>query len=193
MKKRPNIFTLCAAALVLLPVAGRCQADANYNIRANDLLQISVFQEPDLSPQVRVAEDGSVRLPLIGQVRVGGTSTAAASAAIRALYLDGYLVNPQVTVTVLSFAKRRFTVLGQVQRPGAYVMPDTGDVTVLQAIGLAGGFTRIANQKKVVLKRTAAGRQQIVEINAKEIAKSGGREDVRLLPGDILTISESLF
>ncbi|CAN5178601.1 exopolysaccharide export protein VpsN [soil metagenome] len=186
-----SILSLFAIVLALAPASAR--ADENYAIRASDLLQISVFQEPDLSLQVRVSEDGSIRLPLIGDLPVGGMSTGQAAASIRARYLDGYLVNPQVSVTVLSFAKRRFTVLGQVQRPGAYIMPDTGEVSVLQAIGLAGGFTRLANTKKVILKRTASGREKIIEINAKEIAKSGGREDVRMIPGDILTVNESLF
>ena len=164
-----------------------------YCLQPGDIIQANVFQEPDLSVRVRISTDGSVRLPLIGSIMLGGLTSDQASEVVRARYANGFLVNPQVNVTVLSFVKQRFTILGQVKRPGAYTIPEAGTLTLLQAIGFAGDFTNLANRKKVVLKRNVNGVGKAYVINVKEIAKRPEASDVRVLPGDIITVPESLF
>jgi polysaccharide export outer membrane protein len=112
---------------------------------------------------------------------------------IRDLLAKDYLVNPQVSVSISEYDKRRFTVLGQVQKPGTYDMPDREAVTLLQAIGLAGGYTRIADPAKVTVKRRTEDRESVLRVDAKSMAngRSAGAFDV--LPGDVITVGESIF
>ena len=192
----PAAWLLGAATVILgafaLPTPAK-GASGNYLIAANDLLEIEVFQEKDLSVKARVAKDGKINLPLIGLVGVGGISSKSAAERIKSLYADGYLVSPQVSVRVSEFAKRRFTVLGQVKKPGSYAFPDNESITLLQAIGMAEGFTRIANRKKVTIKRRVGGREVIMRIDAKRLASEGSSRPVEILVGDVITVAESMF
>ena len=192
----PAAWLLGAATVILgafaLPTPAK-GASGNYLIAANDLLEIEVFQEKDLSVKARVAKDGKINLPLIGLVGVGGISSKSAAERIKSLYADGYLVSPQVSVRVSEFAKRRFTVLGQVKKPGSYAFPDNESISLLQAIGMAEGFTRIANRKKVTIKRRVGGREVIMRIDAKLLASEGSSRPVEILVGDVITVAESMF
>jgi polysaccharide export outer membrane protein len=142
---------------------------------------------------VRISRDGTVSLPLIGIVRLGGMTANEAGAVIRDLLDRDYIVRPQVTVTVLEFTRLTFTILGQVQRPGSYKIPSQGAFTLLQAIGRGGGYTRIANPSSVTVKRQANGRETLLKVNAKVLAKENGAEPFLILPGDTITVAESLF
>lgn len=152
-----------------------------------------MFQEDDLKSTLRVTNEGTIAFPLIGVVNVGGLTPQQASQAIRDRLAQGYLVNPQVTVTVMEFSKRRFTVLGEVQKPGSYDLPDQQDITVLQAIGMAGGYTRIANPGKVTLMRRVNGQQKTFELNAKKMASGSAESAFTVVPGDVITVAQSLF
>jgi polysaccharide export outer membrane protein len=167
--------------------------ESNYQLSANDLLKVKVFQEDDLESTVRVSKDGTATFPLIGVVKIGGKSPQEAAKLIRDLLAKDYLVNPQVNVTVMEYAKRRFVVLGQVQRPGAYDMPDRDSMRLLQAIGMAGGYTRIADPGKITLKRTQSGKEEIFKLNAKSMAKGDSKTEFEVLPGDVITVGESIF
>src|SRR5260221_7661466 len=96
--------------------------ETNYVLSANDLVKLTVFQENDLETVVRISKDGTVTFPLIGPVKIGGRSPQDAAKTVRELLARDYLVNPQVNLTVMEYSKRRFIVLGEVQRPGAYQM-----------------------------------------------------------------------
>ena len=102
-------------------------------------------------------------------------------------------VATQVNLTVMEYSKRRFIVLGQVQRPGAFDMPDRDSVTLLQAIGMAGGYTRIADPGKITVKRTASGKDGLFKLNAKRMASGESSGEFDILPGDVITVGESLF
>jgi protein involved in polysaccharide export with SLBB domain len=188
-----NLRPLCLALLSAVLLMDVAQAQETMAIRPGDLIDVKVFREDDLSGKVRVSSQGEVNLPLIGLVRIGGSSPEAAASAIKSRLADGYLVQPDVMVTVAEYSKVYYTVLGQVQKPGAYELPASGSVTLLQAIGVAGGFTRIANPSKVTLKRTLGGREQVIELNAKRLSKEAGSAPVLIQAGDVITISESLF
>ncbi|HVU34122.1 MAG TPA: polysaccharide biosynthesis/export family protein [Opitutaceae bacterium] len=166
---------------------------SDYRILPADILQIDVFQEPDLKSTLRVSNVGTIAFPLIGVVPVGGLSPQQAAQAICNRLAQGYLVKPQVSVTVMEFSKRRFTVLGEVQKPGAYDMPDQQQITVLQAIGMAGGYTRIANPSRVTLMRRIAGQEQTYSLNAKKMARGSSESGFTVKPGDVITVAESRF
>jgi polysaccharide export outer membrane protein len=168
-------------------------SESNYVLSANDLVKLTVFQENDLETTVRVSKDGTVTFPLIGPVKIGGKSPQDAAKLVRDLLAKDYLVNPQVNLTVMEYSKRRFTVLGQVQRPGAYDMPDRDTINLLQAIGMAGGYTRIADPGKINLKRTVNGKESMMKLNAKRMASGDSTSGFEIQPGDIITVGESIF
>jgi polysaccharide export outer membrane protein len=165
----------------------------NYCLAANDLVFIKVFEEDDLNSTLRITEDGSIIFPLIGAVKIGGLTVQAATRTIRERLDARYLVNPQVTITVLGYANRNVTVLGQVQRPGAFSMKDQGSIDLLHAIGLAGGFTRLASTSRVTVKRTVAGREVVCVLDAKRMAAESDTKPFIVLPGDTITVAERMF
>jgi protein involved in polysaccharide export with SLBB domain len=168
--------------------------DSNdYRIMPADTLEISVFQEPDMKSTLRVSNEGTIAFPLIGVVTVGGLTPQGAAQTLRDRLAKGYLINPQVSVTVTEFSKRRFTVLGEVQKPGSYDMPDQQVVTVLQAIGMAGGYTRIANASNVTLMRKQGGQSQTFALNARRMAAGNSESAFTVMPGDVITVAESRF
>ena len=177
----------CFASPALLAQGG------NYLLAPNDVVTVTVFQEDDLTTRARVANDGTITVPLIGSVRIGGKSVDDAGQVIRARLAKGYLVNPQVSVAVTEYAKRLFTVLGQVQKGGTFEFPDQGPLDLLQAIGLAGGYTRIANPGKIIVKRRVSGKETVILLNAKAMAGNSAAKPFEVLPGDTITVSESIF
>lgn len=190
-------FSPTGALALFFAVAGLSPAPVHgaegYRIRGDELLEIVVYQEADLSSTYRVAGDGAVNMPLIGRVNLRGTSPAAAAEVVRQRLRDGYLVNPQVTVRVLKFAELRFTVLGQVRQPGALTVGADQRLTLLQAIGLAGGYTRLANPRKVTVKRTDGERVTVQSIDARALAAGSGGAAFDVRDGDVITVAESRF
>ena len=201
MALRRSRFRACAvksAFLLLVLVVASVPAlraqDANYRLSANDLLDFRVFQEPELDGVIRVSGDGTAIFPLIGAVTVVGKTVTTATEEIKSRYRDGYLVYPQVSLTVRTYAQKLFTVLGQVQKPGSYDMKGSDEITLLQAIGMAGGYTKIANPGRVTVKRLEeGGRERLIKLDAKRMAKGGDSSSFYITPGDVITVAESLF
>jgi polysaccharide export outer membrane protein len=166
---------------------------ANYRLSPGDLIYVKVFQEDDLSSSVRIGEDGTIPFPLIGSVKVGGLTIAQATKAIYTPLDARFLVNPQISVTVLSFTDRHVTVLGQVEHAGDYNLKEQDSVDFLTAIALAGGFTRLANTKDVTIRRLLNGKTTIIRVNADKIANDSGTSNLQVLPGDTITVQERMF
>jgi protein involved in polysaccharide export with SLBB domain len=184
---------LLALALLVGPGSALRAQDANYRLSANDLLDFRVFQEPELDGVIRVSGDGTAIFPLIGAVNLVGKTITEATELVRARYRDGYLVYPQVSLTVRTYAQKLFTVLGQVQKPGSYDMKGSDEITLLQAIGMAGGYTKIANPGRVTVKRVEGGREQVLRVDARRMARGGDSAAFYIKPGDVITVAESLF
>jgi protein involved in polysaccharide export with SLBB domain len=168
-------------------------AGANYKIAPDDMLDIRVFRQPDFNTIARVGYDGSVMVPLVGRIQVAGLAVDEAARMIQSKLAAGFLPDPQVSINVTEFNHRRFTVLGQVTRSGTYDFPDERPLDLLQAIGLAGGYTNIANPSSVTIKRSVGGRITVFKVNAKKLAQGKENADVQVQPGDIITVAESLF
>lgn len=165
----------------------------DYRLAPNDLLDFRVFQESELDAVVRVSGDGVASFALIGPVQIGGRTIAEATELIEARYREGYLKNPQVSLTVRSYARKLFTILGQVQKPGSYDMQGTNQITLLQAIGMAGGYTKIADPANVTVKRLEPGGERVLKFNAKRMARGDDKTSFFIKTGDVITIGESIF
>jgi protein involved in polysaccharide export with SLBB domain len=179
----------------LAPPSDAVSVPTGYVLRTNDQVAVEVFGEEDLRTSTRLNGEGNLSLPLLGSVHLAGLTLAQAASKITELYGRDYLVNPRVNVTLVGYAKRRFTILGQVSRPGSYEMPEGSPdgVDLLEAIAMAGGYTRIAAPERVsVRRRSAKGEDEILRVDAKRLAKRGG-ENFQVRPGDTVTVAESLF
>jgi protein involved in polysaccharide export with SLBB domain len=169
-------------------------APPGYILTANDQVAVEVFGEDDLRTNGRLNPEGNLSVPLLGSIHLAGLTLTQAAAKLTDLYGRDYLVNPKVNVMLLGYAKRRFSILGQVNRPGSYEMPDSspGGIDLLEAIAMAGGYTRIAAPERVTVRRQTGRGDQIFKINAKRFTKgSGGGFHVE--PGDTITVGESIF
>lgn len=170
-------------------------APAGYQLSANDGIGVEVFGEEDLKTMARLDSQGNVSLPLIGSVRIGGLTLAQATTRVTELYARDYLVNPRVKVSLMGYARRRFTVLGQVNKPGSFEMPETspGGIDLMEAIAMAGGYTRIAAPERTSVRRHLAnGGDQIMRVNAKRVER-GQVANFRVQDGDSITVGESIF
>jgi protein involved in polysaccharide export with SLBB domain len=173
--------------------AAGTNARPEYILAANDIVSVTVYQEDDLNARVRISKDGSIVLPLLGSVTVGGKTREEASKMIRDLLAEKYLVSPQVSLDIAEYAKRRFTVLGQVQRPGSYEMPGDESVNLLQAISMAGGYSRLGTGKGVTVQRGQGAEKKSFKLDADSMAKDKDVKIFEILADDTITIGEKLF
>jgi polysaccharide biosynthesis/export protein len=161
-------------------------ADPNYLIGSEDVLDVSVWKEPDFTRTVPVRPDGKISLPLLNDVQAAGLTPPQLAAEITTS-LNKFVTNPQVTVIVTRINSQRFYLLGEVARPGAY--PLTPGLTLLQALSHAGGFTPYANSKKIYLLREENGAQKKLPFNYKEvIAGKRPEQNIVLKTGDTIVI-----
>lgn len=167
---------------------------SNYVLQPSDIIEIEVFQEKDLAKQVRVEGDGTVALALIGKVEVAGLTVSEAKTLITELYNKDYLVDPQISVLVISFSPKVIHVLGSVNRPGTVNMPPDRDLTLTEAIAQAGGISRLGNPRALKIKRTNEdGNSQQLEVNFSKIVTDPDMEDVVLKEGDTIWVPERVI
>src|SRR3954447_14728189 len=158
-----------SAARPAFPPGGAASAPAGYVLGPNDYVGVEVFGEEDLRTNGRLNPEGNLSVPLIGSVHLAGLTLSQAASRLTELYGRDYLVNPRVNVMLIGYAKRRFTMMGQVNRPGSYEMPDGSPqgVELLEAIAMAGGYTRIAAPERVSVRRG----NQVLRVDAKRMAR----------------------
>ena len=162
----------------------------NYILKPSDVLEVNVYQEPDLQKQVRVEADGTVALALIGKVSVAGMTVAESQSLITDLYNRDYLVDPQISVLVVSFAPKFVHVLGMVGMPGKIMIEPDQDLSLIDAIAQCRGVTRLGNPKKVRIKRTDGTKP--FDVNYDEIRR-GDATDIFLKEGDTITVPERVI
>jgi polysaccharide export outer membrane protein len=159
-----------------------------YRIGPQDVLDISVYQAPDLAKTVQVAETGTINLPLVGDIRAGGVTAQELERALKTKLSAKYFQNPQVTVFVKEYNSQRVTVEGSVQKPGVY--PYRGPVSLLQLIATAGGMNDVADGSDVMVFRTATGARQAAKFDVDAI-KAGTAADPPIVQGDVVIVNSS--
>ena len=179
-----------------------------HKLTSGDMLKVTVYKEPDLSGEFEVKDDGTITYPLLGSVDLKGLTTVEAEAKIAGLLKQGYVANPYVQLNVMPPAVpstiinpsqneapsmqigQSVTVLGCVGKPGLYPMPADKNLTVLQLIAFAGGFTRYASLSNTKIIRTNSdGKKETIYPHVNS-AINGNGEDMVLEPGDMVYVPE---
>jgi polysaccharide biosynthesis/export protein len=161
-------------------------SDPNYIIGAQDVLDISVWKEAELTRSVPVRPDGKISLPLLDDVQAAGL-TPTQLAALITERLKKFVTNPQVTIIVSQINSQRVYLLGEVARPGAY--PILPGMTILQGLSSAGGFTQFAKMKSIYLLRDVGGKHEKYPFNYKDvIAGKNLEQNLVLKAGDTIVV-----
>jgi polysaccharide export outer membrane protein len=159
---------------------------------AGDILSVHVYQQADLTLEVRVPPAGTFTYPLIGPVEAAGRTTASVEKDIRDRLAKDFLHNPSVTVTVKEYAKRLVYVLGGVQKPGGYEMSPRHGMTILQLVATAEGFTDRAYKEYAQVVRHRDREREVIRISLVDVEKLVARgrpeADVELQPDDLVVI-----
>jgi polysaccharide export outer membrane protein len=179
-----------AASTATRPAAApdNSKADSKaYVIGENDILEVDVWKDKEISRTVPVRPDGKISLPLVGEIQASGMTPLQLQEDI-AHRLKNFLENPGVTVIVSDPRSHHFNVVGQIAKPGTY--PLSQSMTVLDAISAAGGFRDFAKETKIyVLRTTPGGSQERLPFNYKDAIKGKKPENnVVLKPGDTIVV-----
>jgi polysaccharide export outer membrane protein len=152
---------------------------SEYKLGPGDKVHVTVYDETDLSGDFQVDSLGYVRLPLIGQIKAAGRSAFQLERAVSDALLDGYLKNPRVAIEVTAY--RPFYILGQVNKPGQYAY--VSNMSALDAVAVAGGFTDHAVESSVYLRHENQTKETLVPAN----------ETVKIQPGDVVRVEQTAF
>jgi len=191
-----SLLSLAAAMLAAaLPIVaqdaapsslrGRAQQGGSYVVGPEDLIEVFVWKEPELSTTVTVRPDGMITLPLAGELHAEGSTPAQLGDEI-ADRLKQYMDRPLVTVVVKQINSPKISVLGEVRRPGRYLLLQT--TSVLDAIAMGGGFTEFASRDYVVVLRKTAAGQQRYRLNVKQMVNSNNSRPFHLTPQDVVYV-----
>src|SRR5450631_2943116 len=156
----------------------------------DDTFDVRVYGETELSGMFRVATDGTVDYPLAGRLQVTGLRTGEIQQLLVSKLKDKYLKEPQVVVTIKDRNSQKISVLGQVSKPGQ--VGYYPNMTIVDAIASAGGFTGIAAKNSVNLRREVAGKIQTHILPVADISE-GRSPNIMVLPGDVLVVDERVF
>ncbi len=153
-----------------------------------------VFQEPEMERDVRVSQEYAISLPLVGKVNVKGLTVREAETLVTELYNRDYLVNPQINITVMEYARRTVKVLGAVGAAGEIQFPQEEGLTLLDAVTRAGGFTRLADRRRIKLtRRLADGTQETYIVNADDLIEGNASQIWTLRTNDLIYVPERLL
>lgn len=190
---------LCSLGVLLLlaGIALDLQA-ADYVIGPRDVLKITVWGQPDLSQNYNVSAEGTIVFPLIGEVQAAGLTEGQLGQKLVNLLEKDYLVNPQVMVAVTEYKSKKVLVLGEVKNPGTY--PLTGNITLLEVVSQAGGFSATGGKQLVLLRpyqqvagagQTAASGTTIRRLNIERVQAGDNTENILVEDGDTIFIPKA--
>jgi len=163
-------------------------------LEPGDAIELRIYQEDDLNlPRVVIGQDGTIAHPLLGSLEVGGKTIERARDMIRDILAKDYLVDPRVTLTIVEYARRSFTILGHVVRPGSYDVPRNESIDLPRAIAIAGGYTRLGSPSRITVQRVVNGEKQVLKPDADAMVKDKNAKPFPILPGDIIEVGEKIF
>lgn len=198
MTKKLLLTVLVTSYLAMLASALAAQTD--YRIGAQDVLNITVFGETDLSGKYTVEQDGTFTFPLVGRVKAGGITLREFEQELKKLLTDGFLKNPQVSIVVETYRSQRILVMGEVRAPGEYLL--TGDMTLLAALARAGGTSPAASREALVVRSRrvtdrdgGGGEAEIIRIDLTDLQGGNVALNITLQDGDTVNVpkAQSVF
>jgi len=186
---RPALFFCLFLAAIILsgPLAGA--ATEEYIVGEGDVLEITVYDNPDMTTVARVDEEGQILFPFLGKLYVGGFTVNRVKTVVTARLADGYLVAPKVTVFVKEFRGKKAAIIGAVRRPGLYTLK--GEATFLELLSLSGGLTERAGPEAVVKRDTPSAEkgEKRISIDLVRLVGEGDTTlDIQLMDGDSVYI-----
>ena len=176
------------------PWSGALAGGAEFTVQPGDVLQVTVYEEPELTTKARVASTGEIIVPLLGRVAVVGLTATQVQEKLTRLLAEDYLVNPQLQVFVESYQLRNVFVTGAVNKPGSYAIPTEKPTTLLEALAMAGGVSERAAANSTRIIRMEDGQERAITVKVTDIIKKGDKaKDVVVRPNDVIFIPESFF
>lgn len=170
------------------------QSKLDYVLQASDLIRVQIFQEDDLNREVRISQENTVKLPLVDTVSLKDKTVRQAEEYIRDLYGRDFLAKPQVNLFVLEYAPRRVFIAGAVNKPGVVLFQQEQGLTLIDAISRADSFNRLADKKRVTLKRTKSdGSTETFTINVEDLMKGDSNQTWPLQPNDVINVPEKIL
>ncbi len=190
-----GLFFICSTAACYstqpkISTAGVQGISAEDRVGVDDVFDVRVYGEAELTGTYRVATDGTIDYPLTGRLSVAGLRSGQIQELLVTKLQDRFLKNPQVTVTIKERNSQKIIVFGQVAKPGQ--VGYYPNMTIVDAIASAGGFTGIAAKNSVNLRREVAGKIQTHIYPVADISE-GRSQNVMVLPGDVLVVDERVF
>jgi polysaccharide export outer membrane protein len=174
-------------------VASSTDATSSEVLKVNDLVRLTVYKEDDMTTEVRISKTGDISLPLLGNVHIAGETVAEAAEQIRSRLDKDYIINPQVTLTIMEYAQQWVTVLGEVQKPSQVPIPTEGGLDLMGAIALAGGYSRVADPSNITVRRVVNGHDVVLKVNARKLAADSKTGVFIVKPGDTISVGESVW
>ncbi|NIM17547.1 MAG: hypothetical protein GTO45_36500 [Candidatus Aminicenantes bacterium] len=187
-------FVFVFAGLTLAVTQKSTDPVYSYAVGPKDLLTISVFEVPELNITVRVSEDGSITIPLLGKIKVEGLTRSELERRLANLLEKNYLKNAQVTIFIKEYQSKRVSVIGAVKNPGNYEL--IGKQTLLQMLSLAGGLTREAEAAEhiIVIRQYPDGKSKSLKIELEDLMLKGNPKlNIPVNPGDIINVPVMRF
>jgi polysaccharide export outer membrane protein len=197
--KRIFIVAIVFIACFFFLAQGACPQDdpegkSEYKLQSTDVIIISVHSQPDLTTKTRLTTDGYITFPLLGKVSAQGLTVQELEQKMKVLLEKDYLVTAEVVVFIEEYHPRQVSVIGEVKNPGKYDMPGEKDMTLMEAIAMAGGFTKHADLTKTKVMRMEDGAKKTITINAEDITKRDEKDkDIVLKAEDMVVVPESFF
>jgi polysaccharide export outer membrane protein len=178
---------VCALALAQSPAAGQGEASPVYRIGPRDVVKIEVFEEEELNREVPVNEDGSIRLPLVGNVQAEGLTEEELAARLKALLEENFLRRASVSVEVVQFLSRPISVLGAVRNPGA--LGSAGRLTLIEAITRSGGLSDAHGGSIQILRRASNGLTDQITIPVEALLVRADPDlNIPIFANDLITV-----
>ena len=167
---------------------------SNYVLEVSDVIELDFYQERDLNKSVRIEGDGTVSLALVGKVKLAGMTVGESKSLITDLYNRDYLVDPQISLLVVSFSPKVLHILGSVRSPGVVNIPPDRDLTLTEALSMVGGVTRMGNPRAIKIKRVDQdGRTRQMEVNFSKVVQDPDVKDLVLNEGDTIWVPERII
>jgi polysaccharide biosynthesis/export protein len=183
------------------PAQSAGDTDPSYRLAPGDSVAVNIYAEPEMSASQRMDVSGILRLPMIGEIKLGGLSVREAEKTLEKLYRDRELLKaPLVSISVSNYALREVSVLGAVRSPGNFQFPkETTSLDIADLITRLGGFTPTAKSDAVsVIRRKPDGREEVTTVDVERMISGrrrgdSSRREFAVYPGDRVWVPERLF